>query len=121
KGNINQTVCQWCYDKMKVEDLAANSARMGFKGMDLVTPKEFPILKKYDLIGTMTKSHSIEKGLNHKENWEFCLGTIRKAVEATADAGFPNVICFSGNRAGMDDEEGLKNCAEALKQVVGLA
>ena len=121
KGRINQTVCQWCYAKMKVEDLAANAARMGIKGMDLVTPKEFPILKKYNLVGSMVKSHGITKGLNRKENWEDCLGKIREAIEATSEAGFPNVICFSGNREGMSDEEGLANCAEALKQVVGLA
>src|ERR1019366_9957293 len=38
-----------------------------------------------------------------------------------ADSGLPNVICFSGNRAGMDDEVGLANCATALKQIVGEA
>jgi hydroxypyruvate isomerase len=120
-NRINQTVCQWCYAKMKVEDLAANAARMGIKGMDLVGPDHWETLKKHNLIGTMTPSHTIPKGLNRKENWDECLAKIRKGIEASADAGFPNVICFSGNRDGMDDEEGLKNCCEALKQVVGLA
>ncbi len=69
----------------------------------------------------MTPSHSIEKGLNRKENWEECLGKIRDGINASAEAGFPNVICFSGNRAGMSDEEGMRNCAEALKQVMSLA
>jgi hydroxypyruvate isomerase len=121
KGRINQTVCQWCYGKMKVEDLAANAARMGLKGMDLVGPEHWETLRKHGLTGTMTPSHPIEKGINHKENWDFCLGAIRKSIDATAEAGFPNVICFSGNRNGMSDEEGLANCAEALKKVVGLA
>jgi len=121
KGRINQSVCQWCYSKMKVEDLAANAAKMGIKGMDLVGPEHWATLKKYNLIGTMTPSHGITKGLNRKENWEECLGSMRKGIEATADAGFPNVICFSGNRAGMSDDEGLANCAAALKQIVGLA
>lgn len=121
KGRINQSVCQWCYSKMKVEDLAANAAKMGIKGMDLVGPEHWATLKKYNLIGTMTPSHGITKGLNRKENWEECLGSMRKSIEATADAGFPNVICFSGNRAGMSDDEGLANCAAALKQIVGMA
>ena len=121
KGRINQSVCLWCYSKMKVEDLAANAAKMGIKGMDLVGPEHWATLKKYNLIGTMTPSHGITKGLNRKENWEECLGSMRKGIEATADAGFPNVICFSGNRAGMSDDEGLANCAAALKQIVGLA
>lgn len=121
KGRISQSVCHWCYGKMPLETLAAAGAKMGLKGIDLVKPEDWPTLKKHNLIGTMTPTHSIEKGLNRKENWEQCLANIRTAIDATADAGWPNVITFSGNRAGMDDEEGIKNCAEALKQVVGLA
>ena len=121
KGRINQTVCQWCYSKMKVEDLAANAAKMGIKGIDLVGPEHWATLKKYNLVGTMTPSHGITKGLNRKENWEECLGSMRKSIEATAEAGYPNVICFSGNREGMNDDEGLANCAEALKKIVGFA
>jgi len=119
-SRINQTVCQWCYGKMLVEELARNAARMGLKGVDLVRPEHFATLKQYGLIGTMTLTHPIPKGLNRKENHEECLAQIRAAIDATAEAGFPNVICFSGNRAGMDDEEGLKNCVEAVKQVVGV-
>ena len=29
--------------------------------------------------------------------------------------GLPNVICFSGNRRGMSDDEGLANCADRLE------
>jgi len=119
-NRINQSVCQWCYGKMSIDDLARNAARIGLKGIDLVGPEHFATLKKYNLVGTMSPTHSIPKGLNRKENHDECLATIRAAAEATSAAGFPNVICFSGNRTGMDDEEGLQNCAIAVKQVVGL-
>ena len=102
-------------------ELAAEGKKLGLVGIDLVGPDWFDTLKKHDLVGTMTTATASTKGLNRKENWDECLGKIREAIEATAAAGFQNVICFSGNRDGMDDEEGLKNCAEALKQVVGLA
>ncbi|HEX8234713.1 MAG TPA: TIM barrel protein [Abditibacteriaceae bacterium] len=120
-GRINQSVCQWCFNRMPVEKLAEEGARIGLKGIDLVGPDAWPAMKKHGIIGTMTPSHGLTKGLNHKENHEECLGAIRRAIEATSEAGFPNVICFSGNRNGMSDEEGLQNCAIALKQVVGLA
>ena len=120
-GRINQTLCKWCYTKLSLDQLCQAAVKLGYKGIDLVGPETFPTLKKYNLIGTMTPSHSIPKGLNDKSNWEECLGKIRKGIEASSDAGFPNVICFSGNRNGMDPQEGMKNCAEALKQVVGLA
>jgi len=120
-NRIKQTVCRWCYDKIPLEDLCRNAAKFGFKGIDLVEPADYPTLKKYGLIGTTTKTHTIPKGLNRKENWDECLGKIRTAIDAASEAGFPNVICFSGNRAKMDDEEGMNNCAEALKLVVGQA
>ncbi|HPS00771.1 MAG TPA: sugar phosphate isomerase/epimerase family protein [Candidatus Sumerlaeota bacterium] len=121
KGNVNHAICRWCYDKVPLPELAKACARIGIKGMDLVDVKDWPILKENGLICTMSNSHGISPGLNRKENHEKCLKAIRESIEATAAAGYPNVICFPGNREGMDDETGLKNCTEALKQVVGLA
>ena len=121
KGQISQSACKWCYPSFTVEQLAQNSAKMGLRGMDLVDPEAYPTLKKYGLIASMTNSHPIDPGLNHPENHERCLAAIRSSVEAAGEAGFPSVICFSGNRKGMSDEEGLKHCADALKQVVSLA
>ncbi|MBN1441789.1 MAG: TIM barrel protein [Planctomycetes bacterium] len=123
KGNINHSVCRWCYGRIAFEDLCVAAKSMGIRSIELVgAGSEWDTLKKHGLICAMTPSHGIGKGLNRKENHEACLASIRKAIEATAEAGFPNVICFSGNRIeGMTDEEGLENCAIALKQVVGLA
>ncbi len=121
KGRIKQSVCRWCYGAKSIEDLAAFSAKIGLKSIELVNPKDWPVLKKHGLVCAMSPSHGIVKGLNRKENHAECLTKIRKSIDDTSDAGFPNVICFSGNRAGMDDDEGLKNCAIAVKQVVGLA
>jgi len=120
-GRIKQSVCQWCYGGVSFDDLAAHTAKIGLAGFDLADPGQWPALKKHGLICTMTPTHGIGKGLNRKENHQECLAIIRKRIEETADAGFPNVICFSGNREGMDDMEGLKNCETALKQVAGLA
>ena len=36
-------------------------------------------------------------------------------------AGYKDVICFSGNRKGMDDETGWKNCVEGIKTDFSLA
>src|SRR3954468_6340738 len=121
KAGLRQTICAWCFPRMSKDQLCQTAVKLGYQGIDLVTPDWFDTLAKYNLTGTMLNSHDIPKGINRKENWELCLGKIRTAIEAAASKGFPNVICFSGNRAGMADDEGLKNCAEGLKQVVGLA
>ena len=120
-NRIHQSVCQWCFNKWSKDELCGHAQKLGLYGIDLVGPDWFETLKKYNLVGTMTPSHGITKGLNRKENWDECLAKIRTSIDASADAGFPNVICFSGNREGMADDEGLKNCAEALKQVVSQA
>ena len=121
KGRINHSACQWCFKSWDQETFAQNAVKLGMKGIDLLTPDWFPTLKKYNLLSTMTMSHGIPKGLNHKENWDECLGKIRASIDANADAGYSDVICFSGNRAGMSDDEGLKNCADALKQIMSHA
>ena len=63
----------------------------------------------------------IPDGLNRIGNHATMVPGMIERIKACADAGLPNVICFSGNRAGMDDELGLANCATALKQIVGEA
>jgi hydroxypyruvate isomerase len=122
KSRINQSVCRWCFEKTPLDELARNAAAMGLKGIDLVVPEQWSTLKTHGLICTMTPSHAIEVGLNDPANHAQCLEKIRRAIDATAAAGFPNVICFSGNcRSALTDDDGQKNCATAIKQVVGYA
>ncbi|MCK5172051.1 MAG: TIM barrel protein [Planctomycetes bacterium] len=120
-GRIKQSVCKWCFKKIDLDTFAAEAARIGLQSVELLDPKDWPTLKKHGLICAMVPSHGIKDGLNRIENHEMCLEKIRQSISDTSEAGFPNVICFSGNRAGMDDEEGLENCAIALKKVVGMA
>ena len=121
KGRIKQSACKWCYSKIPLDEFAAAAKQIGLVGVDLLGPSDFPTLKKYDLLCTMTNSHPIHPGLNKKKNHEKCLAMMRESIEATSAAGYKNIICFSGNREGQDDAEGMKVCAEALKQVLPLA
>ena len=121
KGHIKQSVSRWCFGGIPFDEFAQYCTTIGVGSIELVAPEKWPVLKKHGLICAMTPSHSITRGLNRIENHNHCLAKIRKGIEDTAEAGFPNVICFSGNREGMDDDEGLKNCKIALKQIVGFA
>jgi hydroxypyruvate isomerase len=122
RGRIRQSVCRWCFDAIPLVPFAEQVAAIGLKGIDLVEPAQWDVLKRFGLICTMTPSHGIVKGLNDPANHEECLTRIRNAIEATAAARFPNVICFSGNRTGkISDEAGLRNCNRALKRVIRLA
>jgi hydroxypyruvate isomerase len=106
---------------MNLDGFAAACAKLGLKSIELIGPHDWPTVQKHGLICAMTPSHGITKGLNRLENHEECLAQVRKGIDDTAAAGFPNVICFSGNRAGMDDQEGLKNCVVGLKKIAPYA
>jgi hydroxypyruvate isomerase len=120
-GRIRQSVIYWCFKPMPVEELAQASAKMGIKSVELVPSEHWPLLKKLGLICAMTSSHGFAKGFAHKEEHEECLATLRKRIDESADAGFPNVITFSGFRRGISDDEGMRNMVEGLKQIVGQA
>jgi hydroxypyruvate isomerase len=121
KGRIKQTVCHWCYKGVSLDEMAVAAKGMGLVGVDLIAPKDLGVMKKHGLVCTMTSSHGIGKGLNDPANHEECLAKINESIEATAKHGFRNVICFSGNRRGMDDKVGLKNCVTALKKITPVA
>ncbi|HUW20621.1 MAG TPA: TIM barrel protein [Sedimentisphaerales bacterium] len=118
---INQSVCRWCYRKMSLEELCDAAAKMGLKSVELLTPTELPTVKKYGLVCAMVNSHGIKDGLNNRDNHPTCLAAIRQSIDAAAEHAFPNVIAFSGNRAGMTDDAGLENTVIGLKQVIGYA
>jgi hydroxypyruvate isomerase len=121
KGRIKQSVCRWCYGKIKLEDLAVAARKMGFQSVELLGIDEVKKIKPLGLTCAMMRCASIADGLNRKENHDRIEKELRAHIEFAADEGIRNVICMSGNRRGLDDTEGLKTCAEGLKRVLGLA
>jgi hydroxypyruvate isomerase len=127
KGNINHSVCRWCYSKIKLEDLCAAAKDMGMVAIDLLQPNEFATVKKYGLTCSMVFNPTIDglggipKSWNRLEHHDKLVTAYTQRLQETADAGYERLICFSGNRAGLDDEQGLKNCAEGLKKILPLA
>ena len=134
-GRINHSVCLWCYKGMTSAAMAPVAKRLGLKAIDLLTPDQWGPLKEHGLVCSMT-SHpdiKIEVGLNRRENHDKILNALREGIDASAAAGYPNVICFSGNRhlprpnreaplqGRVSDEDGIRVCAEGLKRVMAHA
>ncbi|HLH04321.1 MAG TPA: sugar phosphate isomerase/epimerase family protein [Bryobacteraceae bacterium] len=124
-GRLKQGVSLWCWQKWyTLDQLCQEAARIGIKGIDLVTPDQYATVQKYGLIPSMTAAsepNTIPIGLNRIENHDRVLAKLKEDITAAAAAKVPNVITFSGNRRGMPDEEGLKNCAIALNKIKGYA
>ncbi|HMP94303.1 MAG TPA: TIM barrel protein [Phnomibacter sp.] len=123
KGNINHAVCQWTYGHLSLEDLCKLCKQIGISAIDLVGPKGWPTLQKYGLDSSMCNGAEINlvDGFNDPANHAKLVANYTEHIELVSKAGYKNLICFSGNRRGMDDETGLKNCTEGLKKIVGLA
>ena len=129
KGRINHSVCKWCYPKVSLEDLCVAGKDMGLQSIELLAPADFPTIKKHGLSCAITTSATIEgpdgkkigtieRAFNRTEHHELLVKANTPYIDAVADAGFKHLICFSGNRDGMDEETGLKNCVEGLKKLL---
>jgi len=123
KGRINHSVCKWCYDKIPLDEFCHAGRTIGLQSIELLETKEFPTLKKYDLNCAMVSGvpGGITSGLNRLENHDKIVKFFEDTVPVVAEFGAPNIICFSGNRAGMDDEKGIENCAIGLKRIAPIA
>jgi hydroxypyruvate isomerase len=129
KGRINHSVCKLCYPKISLEDLCLAGKGMGLASIELLQPADFPTLKKHGLTCAMVSNPvsgperlgRIEKAWNRVEHHDALVQAYDQQIKDCADAGMTNLICFSGNRAGLDDEKGIENCALGLKRIMKLA
>ena len=122
QGAIQQSVCKWCFPDMSVEALAVEAKRIGLRSIELLGPGDFETLRRHDLICAMVNGPtSIPTGWNRLENHDRFVAAFEERLGETAAAGFPNVITFSGNRDGMDDEQGLENCVVGLRRILPTA
>lgn len=123
KGNINHSVCRWTYGSLSLEELCVVVKEIGFSAIDLVGPGEWNILKEHGVDSSMCNGAeiSLEEGFAHKTYHSILVDNYLDHIDLVADAGYKNLICFSGNRNGLDDEDGLNNSVEGLKQIMGKA
>lgn len=119
KGRINHSVCRWCYGKIGFDELCEAAKGMGIKSIDLMEVQDFPKLKEHGLICAMVSGvpGGIASGLNRVENHDKIVEFFEKTAPVVAEYGYPNIICFSGNRRGMSDEQGMENCLAGLKRI----
>jgi hydroxypyruvate isomerase len=123
KGNINHSVCSWTYSFLSIEEMCNAVKKIGFAAIDLVGPKDWNILKKYNVDSSMCNGAeiSLTEGFNDTQYHSTLIKNYTEHINLVADAGYKNLICFSGNKKNITNEAGLNNCAEGLKKILGLA
>jgi len=123
KGNVNHSVCRWCYNDIEFEDLCKAAVEIGLKSIELAGPKEWPMLSKYGLYCAMPwgAGLGIEKGWNNPKLHDELIQSYTEVIPKVAAAGYKQIICFSGNRNGINDDIGITNCALGLKKIMPIA
>ena len=123
KNNIHHSVCQWCFGDMPLEEFLIFLKDHGVKAIDLIGPKDWPLLKRYDIHCSMCNGAeiSLTEGWNDLQYHERLIKNYSEMIPKVADAGYTNLICFSGNRNGINDYVGLQNCVQGLERIMPLA
>ncbi|TWU33034.1 hydroxypyruvate isomerase family protein [Novipirellula artificiosorum] len=131
-GRINHSVCKWCYGSVPMEDLCVAGKAFGLQSIELLKPAEIPAVQKHGLTCSMVSGPDaktasgkrvggIGSAWNRVEHHDVLVEGYQQQINEVVKLGLNNIICFSGNRDGMDDEQGLKNCAIGLKRLMPAA
>jgi hydroxypyruvate isomerase len=123
KGNIHHSVSQWCYGDIPLDDFAKACKVMGIESIELLGEKDWPAVTRAGLkcaVGYAT-DYGIPKGFNRIANHDKLISDFETMIPKAAEAGIPNLICFSGNREGQNDNEGMVNCAKGIRKIMPTA
>lgn len=122
---INHSACRWCYSDIALDDLCKKGKEIGLYAIDLLNRDEWATAKKYGLACSMAldqpKGYGIPKGFNRFEHHDTLVAFYEDLIPKAAQAGVDKVICFSGNRDGLDDELGIQISAVGLKRLMNTA
>lgn len=123
KGNLKQSVCRWTFPKHSVAQLCGVVKDIGFSAIDLVGPEDWPTLKAHGVDSPMCNGAeiSLTKGFAGTQFHDELVERYTRHIDLVADAGYRNLICFSGNRNGMDPQVGMANAEKGLKRILGHA
>lgn len=127
KGKFHHSVCRWGFNRIPFDDFCREAKAMGIESVELLAPNEWESARKNGMTCAMgmipprNGIGGIPKAFNRVEHHDTLFALYSESIEQAAKAGVPNIVIFSGNRGGMDDETGLKNCAEGLKRLMPVA
>jgi len=126
--SYKESFCIQCFwngpDPQAVRATIAAAARIGYPAVELWDRRHFP----FDLICQVAADHgmvvstmcghgTLGDGLNRRENHARIRDEILESIAVAHERGIANLICFSGNRHGGSDVEGIEVTAEGLSLV----
>lgn len=123
-GWLKHSVSWWCFvpDKMTPEAFVHTVASLGYDAIDLVSPEHYALVKDHGLEIAAVQGHALQpKGLNRLENRSSIEKELEVSLARAVQWKIPYLICFSGDRAGLSDEQGAENAAANLSYFAKMA
>jgi hydroxypyruvate isomerase len=123
KGNVHHSVCRWTYGDLDIDALCLLVKSLGFNAIDLVGPADWPVLKKHNIDSSMCNGAELNlvDGWIHPQFHDELTKRYLAHIDLMAQAGYKNLVCFSGNARGMDPKEGLENAVKGLRRILPAA
>jgi hydroxypyruvate isomerase len=121
---IKQSIAWWCFVPAKAtpEVLLTAAADIGYTGIDLVDQEYWQLVKDHGLeIASIRGHEALTDGLNRRENGARIEKELRENIALAEKWKIPVLICFSGNRNGLDDQLGAEIAAENFRRVAKVA
>lgn len=138
KGRIRQSIVFWCFniagEHWDLDRMCQITRDLGCDAVEIVPPEDWGTLQKYGLKCALAPcgmpGAPFVKGFNNPACHAEVIAATKQAIDASAAAGCPNVIAFTGYKwrnaedpssGEISTEECFANCVAGLKQVVGYA
>lgn len=122
RARIRQSVCRWPYQGIALDELCRQAKAIGLQSVELLNENEWPVATRSGLTCAMAMGPTtIPVGFNRPDQHDRIVAEAERLLPLIAQAKLPNMIVFSGNRAGLSDAEGLEHCARGLLRITPLA
>jgi hydroxypyruvate isomerase len=120
---LKQSFAWWCVAG-KVSDPAAflrAVKALGYAGVELLPRELWDTAREIGLVIASEGAGPLQEGWNRREHHAGLLEEVERKLELARRYAIPNLIVFSGNRAGLSDAAGAEATAEGLRKAAPLA
>ncbi|MBD3184849.1 TIM barrel protein [Candidatus Poribacteria bacterium] len=123
-GRIKQSICFGCFNRGDAtpEHVIKEAASIGFKSVEMAPREHWNMIRDLGMKIAIIGGHrSLTDGLNKRSNHRRIEEELLQKMDIAVENDIPSLICFSGNREGLSDEDGMEIVAEGLNRVAKAA
>ncbi len=110
----------WCFnvEGMHPAELFGSLAEAGYGAAEMVGADNYDAARAAGLQLLNECAPGMGEGLNVLANHDELIPQIREVIQQAGANGVAQVIVFSGERKGLDDQTGIANCVTGLKKLL---